>query len=111
MKCRYAFLIKLDLMFSMWFLFSFLWKEFQYLQILNYLSICPNHLKDTSYVYYFKWSYIGKHSHQIENTLSKLCKEFCKENFNIKLVFNSFKIKNYFTYKDPVPDDLKSFLV
>ena len=43
--------------------------------------------------------------------LSKLCKEFCKENFNIKLVFNSFKIKNYFSYEDPIPDDLKPFLV
>ena len=44
--------------------------------------------------------------------MSKLCKEFCKENFNVdKLVFNSFKIKNYFSYKDPIPDDLKSFLV
>ena len=37
--------------------------------------------------------------------------EFCKENFNIKLVFNSFKIKNYFAYKDAIPNDLKSFLV
>ena len=26
-------------------------------------------------------------------------------------VFNSFKINNYFSYKDPIPDDLKSFLV
>ena len=43
--------------------------------------------------------------------LSKLCKEFCKKNFNIKQVFNSFKIKNYFSYKDPIPDDLKPFLV
>ena len=47
----------------------------------------------------------------IKNRLSKLCKEFCKEHFNIKLVFNSFKIKNYFAYKDPIPNDLKSFLV
>ena len=31
--------------------------------------------------------------------------------FNIKLVFNSLKIKNYFSYKDLIPDDLKSFLV
>ena len=28
-----------------------------------------------------------------------------------KLVFNSFKIKKYFSYKDPIPNDLKSFLV
>ena len=33
-KGRYAFLIRLNLMFSM-----SLWKEFQLLQILNYLSI------------------------------------------------------------------------
>ena len=50
-------------------------------------------------------------SHHIKNKLSKLCKGFCKENFNIKLVFNSFKIKNYFAYKDPFPNDLKFFLV
>ena len=30
---------------------------------------------------------------------------------NIKLIFNSFKIKNYFVYKDPIPNDLKSLLV
>ena len=54
---------------------------------------------------------IGNLSHHIKNKLSKLCKEFCKENFNIKLVFSSFKIKNYFSYKDPIPNDLKSFLI
>ena len=64
-----------------------------------------NQLKDKADIHYFKF---GNH---IKNRLSKLCKEFCKENFNIKLVFNSFKIKNYFAYKDPIPNDLKSFLV
>ena len=70
-----------------------------------------NQLKDTFDVHYFKLICIGNFSQHIQNKLSKLCKEFCKENFNIKLVFNSFKIKNYFSYKDPIPDDLKSFLV
>ena len=70
-----------------------------------------NQLKDTPIVYYFKLPYIGNLSHHIKNKLSKLCKEICKENFNIKLVFNSFKIKNYFSYKNPIPEDLKSFLV
>ena len=37
--------------------------------------------------------------------------ENCKENFNIKLAFNSFKTKTYFSYKDPIRDDLKSFVV
>ena len=46
-----------------------------------------------------------------KNKLSKLCKEFRNKNFIIKLVLNSFKIKNYFAYKDPIPNDLKSFLV
>ena len=78
----------------------------------NYkFSSNQNQLKDTPGVHYFKLPYIGNLSHQIKNKLSKLYKEFCKENFNIKLVFNSFKIKNYFSYKDPIPDDLKSFLV
>ena len=60
---------------------------------------------------YFNLPYIGNLSHHINNKLLKLCKEFCKENFNNELVFNSFKIKNCFSYKDPIPNDLKSFLV
>ena len=70
-----------------------------------------NQLKDKLDVHYFKLPYIGNLLHHIKNKLSKLCKEFHKENFNIKLVFSSFKIKSYFAYKDPIPNDLKSFLV
>ena len=70
-----------------------------------------NQSKEKSEVHYFKLPYIGTLSHHIKNKLSKLCKEFCKENFNIKLVFSSFRIKKYFSYKDPIPNDLKSFLV
>ena len=54
---------------------------------------------------------MSKLSHHSKNELSKLCKEFNKENLNIKLVFNSFKIKNYFSSKDPIPNYLRSFLV
>ena len=49
--------------------------------------------------------------HHIKIKFSKICKEFCKENFNIKLAFNSFKVKSYFSHKNPIPNDLKSFLV
>ena len=70
-----------------------------------------NQLKDKSNVHYFKLPYIGNLSHHIKYKLLKLCKEFCKEKFNIKLVFNSFKIKNYFEYKDLIPNDFKSFLL
>ena len=68
-------------------------------------------VKDTSDVLYFKLLCIGNLSHNIKIKLSKLCKEFCKDNFNNKLIFTSFKSKNYFSYKDPILDDLKSFLV
>ena len=70
-----------------------------------------NQLKDTYDVHYFKQPYIDNLLHHIKNKLSKHCKEFCKENFNIKLAFTSFKVKNYFSYKDPIFDDLKSFLI
>ena len=64
---------------------------------LNYkFSSNQNQLKDTSDVHYFKLSYIGNLSHHTKNKLLKLCKEFCKENVNIKLVFTSFRINNYF---------------
>ena len=53
---------------------------------------------------------MGNLSHHIKNKLSQLCKEFCKECFSIKLVFNSFKIKSYFSNKDPLPGDMKFFL-
>ena len=68
-------------------------------------------LKDTSDICYFKLPYIGKLLHHIKNKLSKLCKDFCIENFNVQPIFNSFKIKNHFSYEHPIPDDLKSFLV
>ena len=54
-------------------------------------------LKDKFDVHYFKFPYIGNILHHIKNKLSKLCKEFCKEIFNIKLVFSWVKIKNYFS--------------
>ena len=66
-------------------------------------STNQNQLKDTSDVHYLKLPYIGNLSHHIKNKLLKLCEEVCKENFNIRLVFNSFKIKSYFSYKDPNP--------
>ena len=68
-------------------------------------------LKGKSDVHYFKLPYIGNLSHHIKSKLSKLSKESCKENFNIKLVFSSFKIENYFSCKDPIPNNLKSFLL
>ena len=66
-----------------------------------------NSFHDIENYHYCKLPYINNLSHHLKNKLSKLC----KENFNIKLIFNSFKIKNYFSYKDSIHDDLKPFLV
>ena len=67
---------------------------------LNYKFFTnQNQLKDKSDVRYLKLPYIGNLSHQFNNKHSKHCKEFCKENFNINLVFDSFKIKHYFHKK------------
>ena len=74
-------------------------------------SSTQNQSKDKSDIHYFKLPYIGNLPDHIKNSLSKLCNDFCKENFDIKLVFNSFKIKTDFSYKEPIPDDLESFLV
>ena len=79
---------------------------------LDYKSFSnQNQLKDKSDVRDFKLPYIGDLSDHIKIKLSKFCQEFSKEDFNINLVFNSLKIKNYFSYKDPICNDLKSFLV
>ena len=51
-------------------------------------------------IFYFELPYI-----------SNLSRHICKENFNITRAFKSFEIKYYFSYKDPLPDNLKSFLV
>ena len=64
-----------------------------------------NQVKDTSEVHYFKLPHIGNISHYVKSKLLELCKEFCKENVTIKLVFSLFKIKNYFLYKHPILDD------
>ena len=52
----------------------------------NKSSSNQNQLKDKSEVNYFKLPYIDNLSHHIKNKLSKLCKEFCQENFNIKVM-------------------------
>ena len=74
-------------------------------------SINQIQLKDKSDIHYFKLPYISNLFHHIKDKFSKLCKEFCQENFNIKLFFSSFKIKKYFSCKDPIPNDLEFFLI
>ena len=72
-----------------------------------------NNNKDSSEINefrYFTFPYIGKYSEQVQKKITKLCKQYCNEN-NVKIVFTSFKISNYFSVKDATPYFLKSFLV
>ena len=59
---------------------------------------------------FYKLPYIGKYSEQVQKKLSKICKQFWKD-ADLKIVFTSFKINNYFSTKDKTPYFLKSFLV
>ena len=53
-----------------------------------------------------------KDNSKLDLKIKEALQEECsKESFNINLVFYSFKIKNYFSDKDQIPDGLKSFLV
>ena len=61
-------------------------------------------------VFYFKLPYVGKYSTLTLLNIKHLCKRFCNE-IDIKLVFSTYKIKNFFhSLKDPIPDALKSFV-
>ena len=60
--------------------------------------------------HFYKLSYIGKYSELVQKKLSKICKQFYKDT-DLKIVFTSFKINNYFSTKDKTPYFLKSFLV
>ena len=58
---------------------------------------------DVNELVYFKLPYIGKYSEQFQKKITtKLCKQYCNEN-NVKIVFTSFKIGNYFSVKDAHP--------
>ena len=62
------------------------------------ISSNQSQLRDKFDVHYFKLRYRQPITPYQKN-LSKLCEEFYKENLNIKLFFNSFKIKTIFLIK------------
>ena len=66
--------------------------------------------ENTTGVRYFKLSFVVNFSTVTRNKLKHLISVFCKD-VDIKIVFSSFKIKNFFSFKDPIPDALKSLVV
>ena len=65
---------------------------------------------NTTGVHYFKPPFVDDFSTITCNKLKHLLNVFCKD-VDIKIVFSSFKIKNFFSFKDPIPDALKSLVV
>ena len=59
---------------------------------------------------YFKLPYIGNFSKLADIKIKTLSKNFCSD-VKIKVVFSSLKIKNLFTFKESIPDALKSYVV
>ena len=62
-------------------------------------------------IHYFKLPYVGEYSNQIKKRLSKLYKTFCKLDKDIRVIFNTSKIRDYFSTKDTVPKCFKSSVV
>ena len=60
--------------------------------------------------HFFKLPYIGPFSILAQNRLRKLLKRYCND-LDVKLAFSSFKIRNMFSVKDPVPVELRSNVV
>lgn len=58
--------------------------------------------------HFFKLPYVG--SIVAQNRLCKLLKRYCND-LDVKLAFSSFKIRNMFSVKDPVPVKLRSHVV
>ena len=68
-----------------------------------------NNTENTN-IHYLKLSYIGNYSRLTPIKIRQLYKRFCKD-LSIKLMFYTFKIKTFFSFKDPIPTALKSFVV
>ena len=59
---------------------------------------------------FFKLPYIGKYSNIAQKKIQNLVKAFCK-GIDVKVVLTPFKISSKFSYKDPLPFHLQSFIV
>jgi len=70
-------------------------------------------VNDENNTRYFKHPFICQYSRitELKQWHAQLLKRFCETDFNVKLVFTSFKIKNMCSFKDRTPDALKSMVV
>ena len=82
----------------------------QYITESQTLSNIPASPPSNS-THFFKLPYVGPFSIVAQNRLRKLLyKRYCN-NLDVKLAFSSFKIRNTFSVKGPVPVELRSNVV
>ena len=60
---------------------------------------------------YFKLPFIGSYSKLTQSKVSNLMKQHCLPEISIKLIFETFKVGQYFSKKDAIPSDLRSHVV
>ena len=60
---------------------------------------------------FFKLPYIGKYSLYATEKLRKIYQRYCKENVDVRVVFQSFKIGTLFSPKDQISNATKSNVV
>ena len=76
------------------------------------LSVNRDNKDKVSEIWYIELLYIGEFSDIAKRKVLKLLKQFCKSEYEIRIVFTVSKIRDYFSTKDPLPDDcFKSFVV
>ena len=66
--------------------------------------------ENTAGIRYFKLPFVGDFSTVTGKKLKHLLAVYCKD-ISIRIVFSFFKIKMFFSFKDPIPDALKSMVV
>ena len=66
-----------------------------------------NNTENTN-IHFLKLPYIGNHSRLTQIKIRQLCKCFCKD-LSIKLVFSTFNIKPFFSFKDLIATTLKNW--
>ena len=54
-------------------------------------------------VRYFKLPYLGKESNDSKCKIERIIRRFCKDNINVRLIFDTCKISSYFSTKDALP--------
>ena len=77
----------------------------------KYVKDNKQHSIEIKEIKYVTLPYIGKFSDFAKKKINKLISKFCNQNLQIRLVFNTCKLKSYFSNKDRLPNMFTSFVI